>query len=71
MDVHARCIRGWHPGRGLDQALTLVTLRQSYEQGRPEIQHSDQGVQYAGTAYVEMRKSRAVRTRMARVGEPT
>ncbi len=44
MDVRARCIRGWHLGRGLDQALTLVALRRAYEHGRPAIHHSDQGV---------------------------
>ena len=52
MDVFTRCIRGWHLGRGLDQELTLVALRRAFEQGRPEIHHSDQGVQYATTAYV-------------------
>jgi transposase InsO family protein len=70
MDVHTRCIRGWHLGRGLDQELTLVALRRAYEYGRPEIHHSDQGVQYAATAYVELLTSRAVKISMASVGEP-
>jgi putative transposase len=70
MDVHTRCIRGWHLGRGLDQELTLVALRRAYEHGRPEIHHSDQGVQYAATAYVEMLKSREAKISMASVGEP-
>ncbi len=70
MDVYTRCIRGWHLGRGLDQELTLVALRRAYEHGRPEIHHSDQGVQYAATAYVEMLRSREVRISMASVGEP-
>jgi putative transposase len=70
MDVHTRCIRGWHLGRGLDQELTLVALRRAYEHGRPEIHHSDQGVQYAATAYVEMLKRREVKISMASVGEP-
>ena len=52
MDVFTRCIRGRHLGRGLDQELTLVALRRAFEQGRSEIHHSDQGVQYAATAYV-------------------
>jgi transposase InsO family protein len=42
MDVFTRGIRGWHPGRGLDQELTLVALRRAYEHGCPEIHHSDQ-----------------------------
>ncbi len=70
MDVHTRCIRGWHLGRGLDQELTLVALRRAYEHGHPEIHHSDQGVQYAATAYVEMLTSREAKISMANVGEP-
>ena len=70
MDVHTRCIRGWHPGRGLDQELTLVALRRAYEHGRPEIHHPDQGVQYAATAYVEMLRGREVEISMASVGVP-
>ena len=34
MDVHTRCIRGWHLGCGLDQELTLVALRRAFEHGR-------------------------------------
>ena len=70
MDVCTRCIRGWHPGRGLDQELTLVALRRAFEHGRPGIHHSDQGVQYAATAYVEMLMSVDSQISMASVGEP-
>ncbi len=70
MDVFTRCIRGWHLGRSLEQELTLVALRRAYEHGRPEIHHSDQGVQYAATAYVEMLVAAEVKISMARVGEP-
>ena len=31
-----------------------MALRRAFEHGRPEIHHSDQGVQYAATAYVDM-----------------
>jgi putative transposase len=70
MDVFTRCIRGWHLGRGLDQELTLAALRKALERGRPEIHHSDQGVQYAAMAYVDLLKARKVRISMASVGEP-
>jgi putative transposase len=70
MDVYTRCIRGWHLGRGLDQELTLVALRRAFERGRPEIHHSDQGVQYAATAYVEMLTAAGAAVSMASVGEP-
>lgn len=70
MDVFTRCIRGWHLGRSLEQELTLTALEGAFERGRPEIHHSDQGVQYAATAYVDMLKAHAVKISMASVGEP-
>jgi len=70
MDLYTRCIRGWHLGRSLEHELTLVALRMAFERGRPEIHHSDQGVQYAATAYVDMLKGREVKISMASVGEP-
>jgi putative transposase len=70
MDVFTRCIRGWHLGRSLEQELTLAALERAFERGRPEIHHSDQGVQYAATASVELLKARAVTISMANVGEP-
>ena len=70
MDVFTRCIRGWHLGRSLEQVLTLTALERAFERGCPEIHHSDQGVQYAATAYVEMLRSREVKISMASVGEP-
>jgi len=70
MDVFTRRIQGWHLGRGLDGELTLAALRQAYKHGRPEIHHSDQGVQYAATAYVELLRDREVKISMASVGEP-
>jgi putative transposase len=70
MEVFTRRIRGWHLGRGLDQELTLVALRRAFEGGCPEIHHSDQGVQYAATAYVELLTSREAKVSMASVGVP-
>lgn len=71
MDVFTRCIRGWHLGRGLDHSLTLTALTKALEQHQPEIHHSDQGVQYAATGYVEVLKQRNIQISMAEVGEPT
>ena len=70
MDVFTRCIRGWHLGRSLEQELTLTALNRAFEHGCPEIHHSDQGVQYAATAYVELLSSRGVAISMANVGVP-
>jgi putative transposase len=70
MDVFTRGIRGWHLGRSLEQELTITALSRAFERGRPEIHHSDQGVQYAATAYVEMLTSVGSQISMASVGEP-
>jgi putative transposase len=70
MDVFTRYIRGWHLGRGLDPELTLAALEMAWERGCPEIHHSDQGVPYAATAYVDMLKAREVKISMANIGEP-
>jgi putative transposase len=70
MDIFTRCIRGWHLGRSLEQELTLAALEKALEGGSPEIHHSDQGVQYAATAYVVLLRAHEVKISMASVGEP-
>jgi transposase InsO family protein len=70
MDIFTRSIRGWHLGRSLEHELTLVALRRALERGCPEIHHSDQGVQYAATGYVDLLRSKHVEISMASIGEP-
>jgi putative transposase len=70
MDVFTRSIRGWHLGRSLDQGLTLAALERALVVAVPQIHHSDQGVQYAATAYVERLQKLNVTLSMAAVGEP-
>lgn len=70
MDVFTRSIRGWHLGRSLEQGLTLAALERALVVAAPQIHHSDQGVQYAATAYVERLRHRGVTLSMAAVGEP-
>lgn len=69
MDVFSRAIRGWHLGRNLDQDLTLTALRRALKEHSPEIHHSDQGVQYAATAYTNLLESVNAQISMAEVGE--
>lgn len=69
MDVFTRCIRGWHLGRSLDQSLTLIALQRALAHHIPEIHHSDQGVQYAATAYTQMLRDVNVQISMAEIGE--
>jgi putative transposase len=71
MDVFTRSIRGWHLGRTLEQELTLTALKRAFASGCPEIHHSDQGVQYAATAYITMLREAGAAISMAEVGEPT
>jgi len=70
MDVFTRNIRGWHLGRNLDQGLTLAALERALVVATPQLHHSDQGVQYAATAYVERLQKLGVHLSMAAIGEP-
>ena len=70
MDVFTRSIRGWHLSRSLDQTLTLAALERALVVAVPQVHHSDQGVQYAATAYVERLQTLKVNLSMATVGEP-
>jgi transposase InsO family protein len=69
MDVFTRSIRGWHLSRSLDQQLTLIALNKALAQGQPAVHHSDQGVQYAATAYVKVLEEAEIAISMAEIGE--
>lgn len=68
MDVFTRCIRGWHLSRHLDKTLTTTTLKLALARSRPDIHHSDQGLQYAANNYVELLEDVNVAISMADVG---
>lgn len=67
-DVFTRVIRGWALSCGLGVELTLSALHQALSQGQPQIHHSDQGLQYAATAYVQVLQAAQVQISMAEVG---
>lgn len=69
MDVFTRRICGWHLSHSLDQSLTLHALQMALQVATPEIHHSDQGGQYAATAYVGLLTEAKVAISMADVGE--
>lgn len=71
MDVFTRSIRGWHLSRSLDEELALRALHRALDQRQPEIHHSDQGVQYAATGYVNLLKSLQIQISMAEIGQAT
>ena len=68
MDVFTRAIRGWALERDLDRGLTMAALTRALRSGRPEIHHSDQGVQYAAAEYVALLHAAQVAVSMADVG---
>lgn len=69
MDVFTRSIRGWQLGRSLETELTLMALKRAIASGKPEIHHSDQGIQYAARAYTELLEACQIEISMAAVGE--
>jgi putative transposase len=71
LDLFTRGLRGWHLGHLLNTDLALTALQKALRQGKPEIHHSDQGVQYAADGYTAALEQRGVRVSMAAVGQPT
>ena len=69
MDVFTRAIRGWHLSKSLDQELTLAALRMALADRIPEMHHSDQGLQYAAGAYIDLLKEQDIQISMAAVGK--
>ncbi len=69
LDVFTRSVRGWCLSRLLDQELTLAALRMALSQRRPQIHHSDQGVQYAAQAYIDLLNGHSIQVSMAAVGK--
>jgi putative transposase len=71
MDVFTRAIRGWELGRHLTEGLTQAALVRALATHRPEIHHSDQGVQYAAGGYVGLLEAAGTQISMADKGQPT
>ncbi len=70
LDVFTRSIRGWNLSRKLDPRLTLGALNMALQAHTPEIHHSDQGIQYAVSEYVQVLQAHQVLISMAAVGKP-
>lgn len=68
MDVFTRAIRGWALERDLDRSLTMTALSRALRGGQPAIHHSDQGVQYAATEYLNQLRQARIAVSMADVG---
>jgi putative transposase len=71
MDLFTRAIRGWELSRHLTEDLTHAALERALVQHRPQIHHSDQGIQYAASRYTQGLKDRGIQISMAAQGQPT
>lgn len=69
LDIYTRAIRGWALGRSLEGQLTQTALKLALKDHCPQIHHSDQGVQYAATAYVELLLAHHIQISMAAIGK--
>ena len=73
LDAYSRRCIGWALDRTLEATLAVTALNQALATrpvGLGLIHHSDQGVQYASTAYTDRLKSHQIRISMGRRGRP-
>jgi putative transposase len=73
LDAFSRKVIGYAVSMSLDTSLTLEALKMAIARRRPGpgvIHHSDQGVQYASSEYVDELKSHGFEISMARTGNP-
>ncbi len=73
LDAYSRYCVGWDLSRWIDTRLTLAALEMALESRHPEpglIHHSDRGVQYASTEYIERLEQAGGQISMAAVGNP-
>jgi putative transposase len=73
LDAWSRRCVGWELSRWIDTDLTLAALERAIAERRPGpglIHHSDHGVQYASTRYVERLTDLGAAISMAAIGNP-
>ena len=73
LDAYSRKVIGYAVSASLDTALTLQSLRMAISRRQPGpgvIHHSDQGVQYASSEYVDELQKHGFQISMARTGNP-
>jgi putative transposase len=73
LDAFSRREIGWALDRTLEVSLTLEALRMALRRRRPApglVHHSDQGVQYAASDYVDLLAAHSIQISMSRRGNP-
>jgi len=71
IDFYSRKIKGWALAKHLDASLPTEALQKALANcPAPEIHHSDQGVQYCSSDYVQILKEQEIRISMSDKGNP-
>ncbi len=70
LDACSRRCLGWALGRRLDAALATSALKMALKGRKPQVHHSDRGVQYASAEYTSLLKDSGVAISMSRKGNP-
>jgi transposase InsO family protein len=72
LDIYSRRIVGWAISKRIDTQLCLTALQMALDKRRARgcIHHSDRGVQYASTRYVELLRRRGLQISMSAKGNP-
>jgi putative transposase len=69
LDVFTRAVRGWNLSFSLGQELSLAALQMGLVHHTPQIHHSDQGIQYAAYAYIDLLNAHQIFISMAAMGK--
>lgn len=73
LDAFSRKVIGWALDRNMTTALTLTALRKAIAERQPRpglVHHSDRGLQYASSDYVQVLRQWGVELSMSRAGNP-
>jgi transposase InsO family protein len=73
LDVYSRRVVGWAISRQINSVFAIEALTSALKQRRPAagmVHHSDRGVQYACTEYVQLLESHGIISSMSRPGNP-
>lgn len=70
LDACSRRCLGWSLGRRLDALLATSALKMALTERKPDVHHSDRGVQYASGEYTSLLKQSGIAISMSRKGNP-
>jgi transposase InsO family protein len=73
LDIFSRRVVGWALSKLIDHVLTVAALKMAVQKRNPPhgtIHHSDRGVQYACTEYIDVLRENHFQISMSRTGNP-